>query len=130
MHHLLETRLMPGQERAFGQLPEQRRQPDSPNGYGCHQIKPVHAEMTGKEGWHHQPEDVHQMRAEDRNYKSEDLHSALDLTRQEQEKRHSKVQYNEQHPHPVPPSMRTVQILTFSSGRSPAQMISSCAKAL
>ena len=78
---------MPGQKRAFGQLPEKCRQPDSPNGYRCHTIKPVHMQMTRKEGWHHQPEDVHQMCAEDhRSYESEDLHSALDLTRQEQEK--------------------------------------------
>src|SRR5262249_60555935 len=111
VHHLLETRTMPGQERALGQLPEKGRQPESPYGYRCHKIKPVHVEMTGKEGWHHQPEDIHQVRAEDHHsYKSEDLHSALDLTRQEQEKRHSKVQPNEAHPHPVPPSMRAVQI--------------------
>jgi len=51
--------------------------------------------MTGKERWHHQPEDIHQMCPEDyRSYKSEDRHSALYLTRQEQEKRHSKVQHN------------------------------------
>src|SRR5215470_8907949 len=111
MHHLLEARLMPGQERAFGQLPEKRAQPDPPNGYRCHKIKPVHVEMARKEGWHYQPEDIHEMRAEDhRSYKSEDLHSALHLTRQEQEKRHSKVQHNEEHPHPVPPPIRAVQI--------------------
>src|SRR5206468_10442341 len=65
VHCLLQARLVPGQERAALQLPEKRREPESAHGNGRHHIEPVHTQSPGKKGRHHEPEDIHQMDAEE-----------------------------------------------------------------
>src|SRR5262245_13578233 len=100
-HHLLQARLIPGQERATLQLPEKRCQPETSHGNGSHNIEPVHMQLPGKEGRHHEPEGIHQMDAEEHsgNY-GERLRSARDLTRQEQDKWQGEVHHHEYHDYP------------------------------